>query len=157
MGRKISATITDEELERIRQETQERDKTRPRAKAARFDERDKRLIVELRNGVILMIPVHLLQGLADAPASQVAQVGITASGNALHWEALDVQLGVEALASGVFGTRAWMEHLSERGQLAGEQLTTAEMGRKGGSATSPAKTAAARENGKKGGRPRKVA
>jgi hypothetical protein len=47
---------------------------------------------------------------------------------------------VAGLVAGVFGTRAWM----------------AELGRKGGSVTSEAKASAVRENGKKGGRLRKV-
>ena len=52
----------------------------------------------------------------------------------------DADFTVAGLVAGVFGTRAWM----------------AELGRKGGSVTSEAKAAAVRENGKKGGRPRKV-
>jgi hypothetical protein len=58
----------------------------------------------------------------------------------LDWEELDVQVGVPALMMGIFGTRAWM----------------AEVGRIGGSRTSEAKRRAGRENGKKGGRPKKV-
>ena len=60
----------------------------------------------------------------------------------LHWPALDVDLYVPALVSGIFGTRAWM---------------TSELARLAGKATSPAKAAAARSNGAKGGRPRKAA
>ena len=48
-------------------------------------------------------------------------------------------LGIPELVAGIFGTKSWM----------------AELGRKGGQATSSAKSAAARKNGKKGGRPRK--
>jgi hypothetical protein len=49
---------------------------------------------------------------------------------------------VPALVSGLFGTRAWM---------------TRELARVAGQSVSPAKAAAARTNGAKGGRPRKVA
>jgi hypothetical protein len=48
---------------------------------------------------------------------------------------------VHALIDGVFGSKAWMR----------------DIGRVGGSAKSEAKATAARENGKKGGRPRKAA
>ncbi|AHJ69353.1 Hypothetical protein GbCGDNIH2_7302 [Granulibacter bethesdensis] len=48
---------------------------------------------------------------------------------------------VEGLARGVFGSPAWM---------------AAALGRSGGSSRSAAKVTAAREKGKKGGRPRKV-
>ena len=60
----------------------------------------------------------------------------------LHWPALDVDLYVPALIAGIFGTRAWM---------------ASELARVAGRAKSPAKTAAARRNGAKGGRPRKTA
>jgi hypothetical protein len=57
----------------------------------------------------------------------------------LHWPALDVDLFVPGLVVGIFGTRAWM---------------TRELARVAGQTTSPAKAAAARSNGAKGGRPR---
>ena len=60
----------------------------------------------------------------------------------LHWPALDVDLYVPALVAGIFGTQAWM---------------TRQLARAAGQATSPAKAAAARSNGAKGGRPRKAA
>ena len=58
-----------------------------------------------------------------------------------YWEALRVDFSVAGLLAGVFGTRAWM----------------AEVGRRGGRATTEAKAAAARANGAKGGRPKKSA
>jgi hypothetical protein len=56
-------------------------------------------------------------------------------GYGLHWEALDVDLSIPGLIAGIFGTRSYMA-------------------RRAGQATSPAKAAAARANGAKGGRPR---
>lgn len=58
----------------------------------------------------------------------------------IYWECLDVGFSVPNLIAGSFGTKAWMR----------------ELGRAGGRVRSPAKTAAVRENGKKGGRPRKA-
>jgi hypothetical protein len=55
--------------------------------------------------------------------------------------ALDVDLYVPALVSGIFGTQAWM---------------TRELARIAGRKTSAAKASAAHANGTKGGRPRKV-
>ena len=55
-----------------------------------------------------------------------------------HWPLLDVDHYVSGLLNHVFGTSRWM----------------AELGRRGGSVSSTAKAAAARINGKKGGRPR---
>jgi len=51
---------------------------------------------------------------------------------------LDVDLSIPGLLSGIFGTKAYMA-------------------RRAGQATSPAKAAAARANGAKGGRPRESA
>ncbi len=63
-------------------------------------------------------------------------------GAALRWDGLDADFLVSGLIEGVLGSEAWM------GQMARE------MGRRGGSARSEAKTRAARRNGRKGGRPR---
>ena len=62
-------------------------------------------------------------------------------GYGLHWEKLDADLSIPALIVGIFGSKAWMQELARRG----------------GASTSPAKAAAARANGAKGGRPRKSA
>ena len=77
-------------------------------------------------------------------ASDDALAGVVVDGHGfdLHLPALDADLHVPALVAGVLGTRAWM---------------TRELARVAGRATSPAKAAASRSNGAKGGRPRKVA
>jgi hypothetical protein len=110
----------------------------PRAAKAHYDARKARLVVELTNGVILMLPPKLLQGLGDATASQLAEVQISPLGTGLHWEGLDADLGVAELAAGVFGSKMWMSELA----------------RQAGSRTSARKAASSRENGKRGGRPR---
>ncbi|HEX6792510.1 MAG TPA: DUF2442 domain-containing protein [Casimicrobiaceae bacterium] len=88
----------------------------------------------------MSIPVVKLEGLAGVPASVVRTVRIEGGGYGLHWPSLDLDLAVPGLIAGCFGSRTWMSAL----------------GRRGGKATSKAKRQAARENGKKGGRPRKV-
>ena len=110
------------------------------AKSATYDARRKRLQIELVSGSAVAIPVSQVEGLADAKAVQIHAVKIVGRGYGLHWPALDLDLAVPDLLAGCFGTRAWMSAL----------------GRKAGQATSEAKAAAARENGRKGGRPRKV-
>ena len=110
------------------------------AKSARYDARARRLVVELRSGVSIAIPVRLIQGLAEARPEVRADVKIAGRGVALHWSRLDLDLGVRNLVGGIFGTREWMSELA----------------RHAGSRTSAAKARAARENGRKGGRPRKA-
>ena|ERR1022692_2209418 len=109
----------------------------PRAIKAHFDSRKMRLVVKLNNGVILMLPPKLLQGLKGATTSQLAKVELTPLGTGLHWEALDADLGVADLAVGTFGSKLWMSELA----------------RYAGSRTSVRKAASSRANGRHGGRP----
>ena len=145
----------------------EADVREARAVAARYDEANGHLIVALRGGATLMVPVRLLQGVAGAPPELIAEVEITPGGSGLHWEKLDADLLVQGLAAGSFGTARWMRQLAESGALDAASLhrremlkrlggvTAGDMGRRGGSAKSEAKTSASRANGAKGGRPRK--
>lgn len=98
--------------------------------------------MDLNTGVTIMVPVHLIEELSNAPADDLAEIEITPTGLALHWPRLAADVYVPGLMQGIYGTRRWMA----------AQLRAA-----GGSATSPAKAAAARENGPKAGRPRKQA
>jgi predicted TPR repeat methyltransferase len=110
----------------------------PRAAAARYDRAAERVVVELTNGCTFAFPPQLAQELENATADQLAQVEILGAGYGLHWEALDVDLAVPDLLTGLLGTKSYMA-------------------RRAGRTGSPAKAAAARANGAKGGRPRKSA
>lgn len=111
----------------------------PLASSARVTQR--KLRVEFTNGVSMAVPVELVEGLADATATQLSRVAVEGGGSSLHWDELDVDLFVPALVQGVMGTESWM----------------ARIGRSGGQARSQRKAAAARQNGMKGGRPRRNA
>lgn len=113
----------------------------PRAAAARYEAASGRVVVELTNGCTFAFPARALQGLDAARDEDLAQVEVLGSGYGLHWETLDADFTVPGLLMGLFGTRAWMAR---------------EQARHAGAARSPAKAAAARENGRKGGRPRRV-
>jgi hypothetical protein len=112
--------------------------TEPRAKSAHYDRGTGHVVIELKNGSTFSFPARLAQGLSEATADELAQVTVVGNGFALHWENLDEGFTVPGLLAGVFGTRSHMASLAGR-------------------ATSPAKAAAARANGAKGGRPRKAA
>lgn len=131
--------LTDADLAAARRHGAAADRTEPRATAARYDPASGRVTVDLTNGCSFAFPARALQGLAEASDTDLAAVEVTAAGLGLHWEPLDADVTVPGLLMGLFGTRAW---------LAREQA------RRAGSATSPAKAQAARENGRKGGRPR---
>jgi hypothetical protein len=113
-------------------------KTEPRAARAAYDARNDALRIELTNGASISIPVKLIPGLKGVAPSEVRTVEVLGRGGGLHWERLDLDLSVPGLVSSVFAGPEWM----------------AELGRVGGLRSSAAKTAAARSNGRKGGRPR---
>ena len=96
------------------------------------------MIVELTNGCTFAFPADLAQGLEGASDADLAAMEILGHGYGLHWPTLDTDLAIPNLMAGLLGTRSWMA-------------------RKAGSTTSKAKSQAARENGKKGGRPRQAA
>lgn len=110
----------------------------PRATSARYDDKSGRIVVELTNGCTFAFPPRLAQGLSGASDAQLASIEILGNGYGLHWEDLDVDFSVPGLMAGIFGTKSYMA-------------------RRAGQATSPAKAAAARANGFKGGRPKKTA
>ena len=133
--------ITDEDVIRAEVAMEAR-RAQGHATAARYDAASGRLIVSLHNGVELAIPVCLVEELADADPADLAEIEITPAGLGLHWPRLDADVYVPGLLGGAFGSRRWM---------------AAQLGAEGGRASTPAKAAASRANGAKGGRPRKRA
>ena len=134
--------IDEGALLQVKRRAAERRDAEPRAIAARYDRRIARVVVSLNTGLELAIPPHMAEGLDRARPDDLAVIEISASGLGLHWPALDADLYLPGLLQGVFGSPKWMAGL---------------LGRAGGLTRSPAKTAAARINGQKGGRPRKFA
>lgn len=78
--------------------------------------------------------------MARKSAESLSVIEISPMGIGLHWPKLNVDLTVEGLLSGIFGSDQWMlkQHLSKAGKV-----------------KSPAKAISSRENGAKGGRPKK--
>jgi hypothetical protein len=77
----------DDELARSYKSATKTGETRlaaqPRAAKAYYDVRKARLVIELTNGVILMLPPKLLQGLKSATPAQLAKVQLTPLGTGL--------------------------------------------------------------------------
>lgn len=139
MDNNISAEL-QAEIDRARVTGKVLDETEPRAVKAWYAADTERIFIELNTEIIMGFPSWRLQGLTNATPKQLAEVEVTPTGYGLHWESLDVDLGVPQLVSGLFGTKAWMS----------------ELGRQGGKSRSSAKSQASRDNGKRGGRPRKT-
>ena len=140
MAKSRSKAEMDQEIDRALARGRRRALSEPRAAQARYDRHTGRVVVDLTNGCSFVFPARSLQGLARASDAALANIEILGSGYGLHWPSLDADFTVPGLLMGVFGTRAWM---------------VSELARRAGQAMSPAKAAAARANGRKGGRPRR--
>jgi hypothetical protein len=109
------------------------------AVTAKYEARKKLIHVGLQNGASFSFPPALAQGLQNATAVQLAHIDISPLGTGLSWPLLDVDLTVEGLLKGVFGSQGWMRaHAAKAGRVRSE-----------------AKASASRRNGALGGRPRK--
>jgi len=112
-----------------------------KAIAARYDRRDGRIVIDLSRGISIAFKPHDAQGLEHANASQLAKIEISPSGLGLRFPALDADLYLPSLLQGFLGSKRWM---------------AARLGRAGGQTRSKEKAAAARSNGRLGGRPRRT-
>lgn len=130
--------LTDAEIDAALERGRIAQQTEPRATSARYDRKNNRIIVDLTNGCTFAFPPGMAQGLETATDEELASIEILGAGYGLHWETLDADLSVPGLLAGLFGTKAYMA-------------------RRAGQAKSPAKAAASRANGAKGGRPKKQA
>lgn len=110
--------------------------TEPRARSVRYDPNAERIEVELVSGCLFAFPVARVEALRGATPEQLSAGYANPDDEGLHWEALDVDIALPGLIADLVNMDAWAAKY---------------MGRK----STPAKARAARENGKKGGRPRK--
>ena len=119
-----------------------RAETEPHATAARYDKRLRMVMVALHTGLTVAFRPVDVQGLETATVADLSVIEISPSGFGLHFPAIDADIWLPGLLAGHFGSKNWM---------------AARLGKAGGKVRSPAKTAACRANGAKGGRPRKHA
>src|SRR6266853_5323716 len=113
----------------------------PRAVSAHYDRKTGRIVIHLSSKLIVSFLPADAEGLEGAQPSQLKKIEISPSGFGLHFPAVDADLYVPGLLEGFLGSKSWIA--SRLGQI-------------GGQATSKARKAASRANGKLGGRPRKV-
>lgn len=113
-------------------------KTEPRAAFAAYRSRERALRIGLTTGATITLPVKLISCLKGVRPKDLRAVEVLGRGSGLHWGGLDLDLSVPGLLSSLFSGPEWL----------------AELGRIGGRNSSAAKAAAARRNGRKGGRPR---
>lgn len=132
--------LTDEEwkaqIREARAEGRRANRVEPRAVKAWYDPERKLVMFELKNGCVFGFPQRLGDGIEDATPEQLAQVEVLFPGDGIGWDELDAHISVPGLLYYLLNVKEWYAKWL-------------------GSAKSEAKAAAARENGKKGGRPRK--
>ena len=130
-----------DEIEQANRRAMELQAHTPRVVSARYDRGTGRIVIHLSSKLIVSFAPEDAQGLENARPSQLHEIQISPSGFGLHFPAVDADLYVPGLLEGFLGSKSWMA--SRLGQI-------------GGRATSKAKKAAARANGRLGGRPRKL-
>jgi hypothetical protein len=111
------------------------DRIEPRARMVDYDEERGLIIVELRSGFVLGFAPERV-GLASASAEKLREVRVSPSGDGLHWDSLDVAVSLTGVVAEGLNLREWAPRYL-------------------GQSRSEAKARAARQNGMKGGRPRR--
>ena len=114
----------------------------PKAIAARYDRATGRVVIHLSSRLDVSFSPHDAQGLENAKPSQLEEIEISPSGLGIHFPKLGADLYLPGLLEGFLGSRRWM---------------ASRLGRVGGKSRSRAKRAAAKANGRMGGRPKKAA
>lgn len=101
----------EEEIEAARNAGVEATRSGHRAQEAWYDSAHHTIMFKKTDGVVIGIPINLLQGLGNATRAELSEVEVTPSGYGLHWESLDIDLAVPQLMRQVFGTKTWMSKL----------------------------------------------
>jgi hypothetical protein len=130
---------TKAEIRAAQERGDERAQIEPRADRVSYDAKSRLIMLHLHGGAILGLPVSAIRELAGAKPSQLHKIRAGFGGESITLEDLDVDISIPGLLRDLVG-------MTSAAKL---------LGRKGGSAKSEAKAAAVRENGKRGGRPRK--
>ncbi len=113
----------------------------PKAIGAYYDRDSGRIVIRLSSKLDVSFSPRDAEGLQHARTSQLEPIEISPSGFGIHFPKLDADLYLPALLEGFLGSRRWM---------------ASQLGHEGGKSRSTAKRAAARANGKLGGRPKKA-
>jgi hypothetical protein len=142
MGKVILEPITPEIIRRANKRGAEAANAPTAIVGADMEKVDGALYLRLafRDGTRISIPTSRIEELSDAKARALKRIEISPFRDSISFPTIDADIYIPGLLTDLYGSRI----LAEKGRL-------------GGKRSSPAKTAAVRENGRKGGRPRKKA
>ena len=133
--------IPDAELSAANRRSAKRGRDAARATSAHYDRKRDRIVIGMSSGIEVSFRPRDAQGLASAHRDQLDSIEISPSGFGLHFPKVDADIYVPAMLEGFLGSKGWI---------------AAQHGKLGGSASTVKKAAAARRNGKLGGRPKKM-
>lgn len=147
-------------LEPLREQEAEQAKYSACIEKAAYDAQQRVFQIQLNNGIAFSFSPELVQEVCELPVEDLGNFKIDASRTELQWREQGTGLNVLSVLQGRYGSRQWMEKLhQERGIPLGEwpdsPRAKEEYARAMGTVRSEKKAAAARANGRKGGRPRK--
>jgi hypothetical protein len=101
-----------EQFEQARQVGNTLAETELRAVETWYSTESEHIFIRLNNRVLMGFPYYLLEGVQNSTPQQRAEVELTPTGSGLHWESLDADLSVSQLVAGVFGSKKWMDNLT---------------------------------------------
>ena len=130
--------MTRDEFDAAKRRAEARLRKTPCATYARYERKRDRVVIRLSTGIEVASRPRDAQGLERARPNQLDTIEISPSGLGIHFPKLDADIYLPALLEGFLGSKRWI---------------AAEHGKLGGSASTAAKAAAARRNGKLSGRP----
>lgn len=139
--KKALIQTTDAEMRDAIKAARARERTATKIKSASYDRRGDSIIAKLSTGAVLIVPRKKVPGFAKAAPRHIADLAITSGGEGLWSDSVDdgvllEQMLVLAAGEAMLGT-------------IGARINAAKR--------SPARAAASRVNGAKGGRPKKTA
>lgn len=133
--------VTKDELEMANRRGEARLRKTPCATKVHYERKNDRVVIGLSTGIEVAFRPRDAQGLERAKPNQLDTIEISPSGLGIRFPKLDADIYLPALLEGFLGSKRWI---------------AAELGKLGGSASTTAKAAAARRNGRLGGRPKKI-
>lgn len=111
---KLTQEMIDAQIEKADANAQEIDLKEPRAVKVFFDENDSRVLLRLNNGSDFAFFTSQVEELANLPAEILAEVTLTSCGKGLRWETPDIDLSVQGLLLGIFGSKSWMSEQNRK-------------------------------------------
>ena len=101
--------VTHEQFEAANERAKQMLTDIPRAVSARYDHRNRRIVVQLSSNLGIFFSPRIAEGLESATPEQLSVIEISPSGYGIHFPELDADLYVPGLLAGVFGSKTWTE------------------------------------------------